>query len=253
MSQNKISRFKAAAIHLCISAAIALAVFLTVRAVWYPGELFEGAGGLTLFLIVLAVDVTACPLTTLVVFVQGKKGLAFDLWVIALLQASFLVYGLFTLAESRPVFIGFVKDRFELVRANEIPDSVLDDARMNRYRDLPWLGPKLTGTRFPTDPDEKFKIMISGMAGVDIQAYPKYHVPYDSVKAEAAAKGLSVKLLPKFNKGLTVEAIESRFGRKESELRYLPLRAGKADLTVILDAKTGDVLRYAAIKPWEYE
>lgn len=253
MTQKRISRFKAAAIHLSISAAIALAVFLTVRAVWYPGDLFEGAGGLTLFLIVLAVDVTAGPLCTLIVFVQGKKGLAFDLWVIGLLQASFLVYGLFTLAESRPVFIGFVKDRFELVRANEIPDSVLKDAKMDRYRDLPWLGPRLVGTAFPTDADEKFKLMVSGMAGVDIQAYPNYHVPYDSVKPEAAAKGLSLTLLPKFNKGLTVGELESRFGRREAELRYLPLRAGKADLTVILDAKTGDVLRYMAIKPWEYE
>jgi hypothetical protein len=253
MTQKKTSRFKAAAIHLGISATIALVVFLTVRAVWYPGDLFEGAGGLTLFLIVLSVDVTAGPLCTLIVFVQGQKGLAFDLWIIALLQASFLVYGLFTLAESRPVYIGFVKDRFELVRANEIPDSVLKDAKMQRYRDLPWLGPTLVGTAFPTDADEKFRLMVSGMAGVDIQAYPNYHVPYDAVKAEVAKKGLAIKLLPKFNKGLTVAELESRFARKEADLRYLPLRAGKKDLTVFIDAKTGDVLRYVDIKPWEYE
>jgi len=40
---------------------------------------------------------------TLIIFKAGKKGLVFDLWVIAILQASFLAYGVFTLAESRPV------------------------------------------------------------------------------------------------------------------------------------------------------
>ena len=253
MQDKKMNRFKAAALHLAISATIAVAVFTTVRTLWYPGGLFEAVGGLTLFLIVLGVDVCAGPLCTLVVFVPGKKGLAFDLTTIALLQSAFLAYGLFMLAESRPVYIAFVKDRFELVRSNEIPDSVLKDAKVSRYRDLPWTGPQLVGVAFPTDPDEKFKIMVSGMAGVDIQAYPNYHVPYDAVRAEAAKKGLPVALLPKFNKGLTVQQLEGRFGRPEAQMRYLPLRAGRKDLTVIFDAKTADVLTIDDIKPWEYD
>src|SRR5437868_472521 len=144
------SRFKAAAIHICISATIAASVFVPIYFLWYPGDLFESAGGLTLFLLIVGIDVCVGPLMTLIIFVQGKKGLAFDLWVIAILQASFLVYGVSTLAESRPIYVAFVKDRFELVRANHIPDSVLQENHMSRLLDLPWLGPKLVGVKFPT-------------------------------------------------------------------------------------------------------
>jgi len=146
-----------------------------------------------------------------------------------------------------------VKDRFELVRANEIPDSVLQQARMHRYRDLPWTGPPVVGVRFPDDPDERFKIMVSGMAGVDIQAYPNYHVPYDSSRAQVVAKGAPLASLARFNKGLSVAELAARLGRPEASLVFLPLRAGKVDLTVIVDAKNGDIVEIAGLKPWEYE
>jgi len=236
-----------------LRAGIAATVLTLMYLFWYTPPLFEAMGGSGLALILIGVDVVMGPALTLVVYVPGKRGLKFDLVVIGLFQIGALLYGCHIISLARPAFIVFVKDRFELVRANEIPDSVLEDAKMHRYLDLPWTGPRLVGTQFPTDADEKFKLMVSGMAGVDIQAYPKYHVPYESVKAEVAKKGLELKLLPKFNKGLTVEQLESRFGRKAAEMRYLPLRAGKSDLSVFVDAKTGDVIRYAAIKPWEYE
>lgn len=246
-------RYRAAAIHLGISATIAALVFLTIYFVWYPQQLFDSAGGRDLFLIVLAVDVTIGPLMTFIVFVPGKKGLVFDLWVIGILQASALAFGVWTLSEARPVYIAFVKDRFELVHASQIPDSVLADARMRRYRDLPWTGPKVVGVRFPTDADEKFKIMISGMGGVDIQCYPNYHVPYDAVRKDVVARAEPLAGLARFNKGLSTAAIAARLGRAEQDIKYLPLRAGKVDLSVLVDAKSAEIIEIAALKPWEYE
>ena len=251
--KTTISRYRAAAIHLGISATIATLVFLPIYFLWYPGDLFQSAGGLDLLLLVLGVDITVGPLMTLIVFVQGKKGMAFDLWIIGLMQASFLAYGVFSLAESRPVFLAFVKDRFELVRANQVPESVLAQAHMDRYRDLSWTGPKLVGVQFPADADERFKLMVSGMAGVDIQAYPKYHIPYDAVRKDVVAKAAPLAGLARFNKGIDVAAVARGVGRAEGDVKFLPLRAGKVDLSVLLDAKNGDVLRLAAVKPWEFE
>ncbi len=247
------TRYRAAAIHLGLSATIATLVFIPIYFLWYPGALFDSAGGRDLFLIVLAVDVTIGPLVTLIIFVPGKRGLVFDLWVIGILQSAFLIYGVLTVAESRPVYIAFVKDRFELARANQIPDSVLAEARMNRYLDLPWTGPRFVGVRFPTDADEKFSLMISGMGGVDIQCYPKYHVPYDAVRSEVASKGEPLAKLSKFNKGLAIPALAASVGRSEADVKFLPLRAGKADLTVLVDANSGQIIEIAALKPWEYE
>ena len=247
------TRYRAAALHLAMSAMAVTTVFLVVHYLWYPGDLFSVTGGRQLFLIVLAIDMTAGPLVTLIIFVPGKRGLVFDLWVIGIVQVSFLLYGVWTLAESRPVYIVFVKDRFELTRANDIPDSVLLQAGRNRYRDLPWTGPRLAGVRFPTDPDESFKLMVSGAAGVDIQAYPQYHVPYDSVRKQVVDASVRLQNLAGFNKGLDVPALARSVGRAESEVRYLPMRAGKFDLTVLVDAKNGDVLELVSLKPWEYQ
>jgi hypothetical protein len=247
------NRFRASAIHLGISATIATLVFAAIYFVWYPGPMFDAAGGRDLFLLVLAVDVTVGPLVTLIIFVPGKKGLVFDLWTIGILQASFLSYGVWTIAEARPVYIAFVKDRFELAHANQIPDSVLRDAHMDRYLDLPWTGPTFVGVRFPTDADEKFKIMVSGLSGVDIHCYPQYQVPYEQIRQQVIDRSIRLQNLASFNKGLSVPELAQRLGRKEDEVRYLPLRAGKVDLTVLIDAKTGAVLKVASLKPWEFE
>ena len=40
--------------------------------------------------------------------------------------------------------------------------------------------------------------------------------------------------------------------RREEEVGYLPFRAGKKDLTVLVDRRNGDVIRYSALRPWEY-
>src|SRR4051812_39853954 len=95
-------RIRAATLHLALSAAIAAAVFLPIYFFWYPDVLFSKAGGRDLFFLILGVDVTIGPLITFVIFVPRKKGLAFDLAVIAILQTAALAYGVYVLFESRP-------------------------------------------------------------------------------------------------------------------------------------------------------
>lgn len=247
------TRRRAAATHFAISLTLGVLTYAAVSGVWFPGPFFEAAGGKHLFIVLLCVDVVIGPTLTFVVFKPGKPGLRFDLWVIGVMQAVALLYGLYAIAESRPVYVAFVKDRFELVRANNIPDDVLAAGRLNRYRDLPWTGPRVVGTRFPTDPDERFKLMISGMGGVDIGSYPQYHVPYDTVRAQALAKAEPVTKLARFNRGLDEATLRRERGFDPARAKYLPLRAGRADLTVFLDASTGDVVDIAPYKPWPYE
>jgi hypothetical protein len=91
------------------------------------------------------------------------------------------------------------------------------------------------------------------MGGVDIHAYPNYHVPYDTVRKDVAAKGKPLEQLTRFNKGLSIAALAASLGRAEKDIKFLPLRAGKVDLTVLVDANDGTILRIADLKPWEYE
>ncbi|HET9579166.1 MAG TPA: hypothetical protein VFP44_15145, partial [Usitatibacter sp.] len=141
------ARWRAGATHLALSLLVATVAFALAFEVWYPGALFAQAGGLQLSAVVAGVDVTLGPLLTTIVFKPGKKGLRFDLTVIGVLQAVALAYGLSVIFEARPAYIAFVKDRFELVRASEIPDKEL--AAGGAYARLPLAGPQYVGVKMP--------------------------------------------------------------------------------------------------------
>lgn len=245
-------RVRAALIHIALSATIAALVFLPIYFLWYPDVLFESAGGSDLFRLIVSVDVTLGPLITLIIFKPGKKGLLFDLVVIAILQSSALTYGVWVLFESRPAYVAFVRDRFELVRANAFPEGELEKAHAKGYDNLSWTGPKLVGVKLPTDPDEAFKLMMSGFAGVDAQDFPKYYVPYDAVRDEVRMKALPIATLRQRNpsRGSEIDRVLARLGRKEDEVRFLPMRAGKRDLAVFVDRASGDVLEFTSLMPW---
>jgi hypothetical protein len=245
-------RLRAALIHLSLSAAVAAAVFVPLYFLWYPDVLFESAGGRDLFSLIVGVDVTLGPLITLIIFKPGKKGLLFDLVVIAIMQVSALTYGVYVLFESRPVHIAFVKDRFEIVRANGFPEGELGKARAKGYDKLSWTGPTLVGVTLPTDPDEQFNLMMSGFGGVDAQYYPRYYVPYAEVRGEVAKEARPLETLRKRNpkRAGEIARVLATIGRKEEDVKFIPMRAGKNDLAVFVDAKSGEILKITSLFPW---
>jgi len=249
------TRYRAAALYLLASCLVATAVFLPIYFLWYPGALFEQAGGRDLFLLIVSVDLTIGPVLIFIVFVPGKKGLAFDLATIAFLQSAALAGGIFVLFQSRPAYIVFVKDRFELVRANEIADAELGKATPGPYARLPWTGPRIVGARVPTNPDEQFKLMMSALGGTDVQHLPRLYVDYADVSAEVRSLALPFARLRELNPQSTaaIDRLVAKFGRPEDEMRFLPMRAGLADVTVVVDASQGNVLGIAALRPWEYK
>lgn len=253
MNNGAITRWRAAAIHLSLSAVIAIAVLSAIYLVWYPGALFDVAGGFALFLLIAGVDVTIGPLVTLIIFRQGKKGLKFDLATIAVAQFAALLYGTSVLYESRPAWIVFVVDRFELVRANDILPQERPKAKPP-FDVLPLTGPRVVGVRLPTDPEARFLLGFSGIAGRDVQDYPQYFVPYALVRSQVAARAKPYGDLRRFNPGAEtrIAALPGKWGRAPGDLGFVPMRAGKADLTALVDRKTGDYLGTSSLHPWQY-
>ena len=245
-------RLRAGLIHLSLSAAIALAVFLPIYFFWYPDVLYQSAGGRDLFLLIVSVDVTLGPLITTVIFVPGKRGLLFDLVCIGVMQSLALAYGVYVLFESRPVYYVFVKDRFELVRANQYPEGELEKGDAKGYARLSLTGPRLVGAKLPTDAKEQMDMIMSGIGGVDVQLYPRFYVPYEEVRSEARKHGEPLQKLRDRNpaRAAEVSALVAASGRKEEALRFLPLRAGKTDLTVVIDAASGEIVKISSLKPW---
>jgi hypothetical protein len=244
------TRYRAALVHLGLSALVVGTVFVLVYFMWYPEPLFRGAGGRDLFLVLAFVDVTIGPLITLIIFRSGKWGLKFDLATIALLQIAALAYGTHVAFEARPVWAVYVKGRFDLIRANQVVEH---EKGKPEFQGLSITGPRIAGARVPTDPGEQYRIATTALSGFDVSSYPQFFVPYQEVREEALARARPARDLRKLNPDARdkVDRVLASLGRNESEIAFVPMRAGKQDLAVLVDARTGDVLAFADLKPWE--
>jgi hypothetical protein len=249
------NRYRAAAAYLAATTVIATLAFCWIRFVWYPDALFERFGGRELFLLIAGVDLVLGPLIVFIIFVPGKKGLVFDLVVVAMIQVCALGYGVWVLFESRPAYVVFVKDRFEIVRANHLPELELRRAKDTPFGSLPLAGPRVVGARMPTDIEEVNRLAFAAASGVDLHFFPRYYVKFDEVRQEVRGYARPIAKLRPLNPEASseIDAIVADLGKGEAGIAFLPVRAGKVDLTAIVDAGKGDLLRLTALRPWEYK
>ncbi len=243
------SRWKASAIHLLLSAAIGAAVLVFMLTVWYPWPLFKAAGGNELIFILVGVDVALGPLATLIVFKAGKKGLKFDLTVIALVQLSALGYGLHTVYLARPVYVVFTLDRFEVVTVKDLDPKDLAKVTRNEFQPSLFARPRYVAAVYPADPMLKARVVETSVVGKDLQMYPQYYVPYSEQARNALlrAKGLDVMLRRDPD---AIKRYLNSSGRAEGSVKYLPLSAPEKDGIVLLDAVSGMPVDIVLTNPW---
>lgn len=244
------SRWRAAAIHLGISISIFIVFLSLMLLVWYPPPYFEAIGADGLLMVMVGVDVVLGPTITLIIFKAGKPGLKFDLTVIGALQLAALLYGASVVAAARPAFVVFAVDRFELMQAVDID---FKDAAFPRFASAPWTGPELAAAVLPKDPKKREKLLFSAVGGGDdVQNFAAYYEPYEQHAAAAAARGLPLDRLRA--KGAEAADTLKRFldehSASEENLLYLPVRAPRRDLAMLIDKKTGRTLGAVVIDPW---
>jgi len=97
----KMTKLKAALIHISLSIFVVGLLFLSIYYIWYPRPFFEISGVIEPIKLLVMVDVIIGPLLTFVVYKKDKKRLKFDLSIIALLQIAALFYGAHTIYNGR--------------------------------------------------------------------------------------------------------------------------------------------------------
>jgi hypothetical protein len=248
------TRVRAASVHLGISAFVAVVSVTSMILVWYPPPLFQLLGGFELLFLLTGVDIALGPLLTFIVFKSGKKGLKFDLSVIALLQLSAFVYGASVVFANRPGYIVFVKDRFEAVRVADVDPVRLAEARIERFRSFPLGRPQIIGSVMPTDRREAEELLFSSLqGGPDIAELPKYYADLDVARGVMVQKSMPLAALRKLNPVAValIDRLPRELQRKESELGFLPLRIRRSDATVIVDRTAGLPVKIVELRPWE--
>jgi len=241
-------RVRALLIHLAASALLALISLFLVFVVWYPAPLHKAVGVTEIFLILLGVDVVIGPLLTFVVFKQGKKSLRFDLATIVCLQLTAFAYGLWTVAEGRPVWLVFSADRFDLVQAYQLDSRKLDKARP-QYLSPSWFGPQWVAARLPDDAEQRTTILFETLTtGVDVAQRPDLYLPLSDLAESIRAKAKPLTELKQFNSPDEVVKVLAAWQEADA---YLPMMSSAKAVTVLLNKESAQVLTIVDLNPWK--
>jgi hypothetical protein len=250
------SRLKAASRfalkHLAISVLIAVLCAALVFGVWYPFPYSQLAGGRELFLLVVTVDVTMGPLLSLVVYspAKPKSELWRDIGFIALAQLMALAYGLYSVAEARPVWLAFEGDRFRIVAIPDIDRAKLPDAPAH-LRPLSYTGPKLIGVKLIGSDDPGFlKSLEEAIQGNHPAFRPGRWTDFESQRQTVAQTSRPVSELTgrMRDKADGLNAQIAKCGGSEADIGYLPLLSQKLeDWVVLLNRRSGQPCGYLLV------
>jgi hypothetical protein len=246
-------KFIAFSIHFvataCLGAIAASIIFL----VWYPPPFATMIGGTELFWLVVGCDLALGPLVSLVIYNSRKARwkLVMDYTIIGTLQIAAMVYGLYIVAGTRPVYVAFVLDRVEVVTAFDIKDSELALARDPQYRRLPWTGPRFVSINVPKEDYDD--ALFQSLEGNEEHQRPKFYAPYGDALEQIRKRAEPVSSItkkfpetaPKFD-----EALAELKDIPADRIATLPVRHRNGFWTALIDTATGMPVRYVAVDPY---
>lgn len=248
----------AAVRHMAASALVAVVAAGLVFGLWYPEPYAALAGGITLFGLMVAVDVICGPVLTLVVFDRRKphRELACDIGIIVALQLAALAYGLYSVAQARPIFLAYEGNRFRVVSMADVHSSKLSNA-LPEFGVPGYTGPRLIGVKLidASDPGYRESIMLS-MEGLPPAFRPERWTSYQSLLPQLQAALLPITSLKQKHSDAAAAAIDAailREGLNEETAGYLPLDAAKADplnWVVIVDRAFGQPKAFLPLDGW---
>lgn len=240
-------RFSAMAVHGLFSLALlSLALFL-VFYFWYPAPLDKAMGVTSVFWIILAIDLILGPLLTFAVFNPKKKELKIDLTVIVAMQLCAFAYGLYTVAEGRPVFKVFVVDDIELVRKTDLkyPSDINIDAAYDSHI---FSKPQWISAVYSSNPKIAEQQKQEEMFGNSLASRPETYQLIEARSQQILAKLKPIHQLNKFNSQAIVK--QQLLAYQDQDIAgYLPVKGLEDDLTALFD-HSGKPITIVDLRPW---
>ena len=234
--------------HLAISIVVAIMIIGLVFFIWYPTPLAKAIGVTHIFLMLIVIDVIIGPLLTLLVYKEGKKTLKMDLTVIVLIQLIALGYGVFNIAQGRPVWISYEHaDKFDIVRANEIEQKGMHLADVE-YKKINWFTPQFVSIKKEATIEAQNKRLFDDLSqGIMPAHYPERYTTLGQAKEGIQKYAKKLDDLKKYNKEIEVSTILKQYPQADA---WLPLRATAVDMVVLLDKEKAEVVKIVDLRPW---
>jgi len=245
-------KFLATAIHFLVTLALAAIAAALIFLVWFPDPMQTMIGGTQLFMLVVGCDLALGPLISLVIYNSRKprRELIMDYSIVGAIQIAALVYGVFILAGTRPVYIAFSSDRLEVVTARDVSDEELAAAKVPMYGSLPLTGPRLVAIEVPAA--ERNDALFEALKGNEEHLRPRFYVPYKSqlTTIRSRAKTLAALQAKHPDSKPAVDAAVRDAALPEERLRWLPVRHRKGFWTALIDIETGEPVGYFPLDPY---
>jgi len=245
-------KFLATAIHFLVTLSVAAVAAALIFLVWFPDPLQTMIGGTELFALVVGTDLALGPLISLVIYDSRKarRVLITDYAIVGTVQIAALVYGVFILAGTRPVYVAFSHDRLEITSARDISDAELAAARDPRYARLPLAGPRLISIEVPdADRDDA---LFASLNGNEEHMRPKFFVPYEKELANIRKRAMPLDELEKRSPASKplLEAAMRKVRIPAERVRWLPVHHLKGFWTALIDIEDGKPVAYVNFDPY---
>lgn len=241
--------------HLAASALIAALCATLVFGVWYPYPYSELSSGRELFALLISVDIVIGPLLTFVVYNPKKPRTELwrDVGAIFVLQLIALGYGLYIVAQARPVLLAFEGDLFRVVALPDIDPARLAQAPSDMSK-LSWTGPRIIGVKLLNSGDPEYpQSILLAMQGVHPAFRPERWVDYDVQRQQVIRKAKPLGELKRKHpeQSQLIEKALRQKGLGEADLGYLPLVSSRdTDWVVAVGLKDGSPKLYLPIDGW---
>lgn len=239
-------------IHFIATALLAAAAAALIFLVWYPHPFEFMVRGAELFMLVVGCDLALGPLLSFVVFNRSKTRLALvvDYTVIAIVQIAGMVYGVYAVAESRPVYIAFSVDRYEVVAARDLKEPELEAATDPRYRGIPLSGPQYVAVAVPEK--EREQSLMDELAGNPPFARPKWYTDLESALPAIRARAITLAELEQKHPDTSplIAAALADVTVPRDRLRSLPISTRRGFWTAIIDNENGRPVAWLEYDPY---
>ena len=170
-----------------------------------------------------------------------------DLTVIILIQIAALSYGLYSIAQARPVWIAFNNDRFELVRNNELKTENITHAQP-QYQQPTWLQPQYVAVKQAADPQEQQIEQMSAMLnGISLALYPERYIPLNQVQEQMKIKAHDLPELNQWNAKVAVQQVLKVYPEANA---WLPLETYGLAMVILVNKETAEVIKIVDLRPW---
>ena len=238
-----ITRWKAAAIHLGLSAVLYVVLLYLIVFFWYPQPYFAADGGWEGVSLITGVDLVLGPLLTLIVFKAGKPGLRRDLTIIGVVQTVALVWGTWLVYDQRIAMVTYADGTFYTLTQEQVRDA---GGQASAVAERAQTTPPYGFVRLPANPRERNELRLKTLfSGRPMHQLGERYEPLDTSNLEEVLKqGVDLgKYTARLEQNrLALERFLSRHGGKTEDYAFLPLSCRYQELFLALRRTNGSVV-----------